>query len=89
VSPLTFFKLCLTTHLIQNISLNIQNYKSWFNFFSGNMNHNKYMIFFIKILIRQMVKHNKKVNDDDNLKMKGVIQQTPRPKLNISVNTYP
>jgi hypothetical protein len=31
LSPPTFY-LCLITHLIQNISLNIQNYNSCFNF---------------------------------------------------------
>jgi hypothetical protein len=28
-----------------------------------------------------MVKHNKKINDDDNLKMEEVIQQKPGPNL--------
>jgi hypothetical protein len=41
---------------------------------------------FLKTLIRPTVKHNQKINDDDSLKIEGVIKQTPRPKLNIFVN---
>jgi hypothetical protein len=66
------YALCLTIALIQYSNSNIQNYNSYFNFFSDKINNNKiYDIF--KNWIIQIVKYNSKSQRWQQFKYRGSI----------------
>jgi hypothetical protein len=78
----------LTIHLIQNINLNIQNYKLNLAFFSNKTNNNKICDFYIKKLIRLIIRRISKSKQRQQLKYGGSKWFTELPIGNLGKSYF-